>query len=412
MDTENNQDGEFYKEFSCHNDCITLFNEELYKNIFNKNQISSKKKCIPNPFTKENLHLLLDLSKTPTDVVDKVVKILNIGQDKIYGYFLEKDRETFFVPDKLIREMPMKVVDTHEVDYKGDVFKIIINSKTIVLPAVKKVSFRELVDIIGHYQHTNPLHFILYKILTIVAFVDRINIRVSTDSGFGKDSIVETIKHLLGETVNIYGATFAKLEYLLNNKLMILNEMGNLDADEKRIMQEFLLAVGAYFNSYTKRTRRTLSTQEIYDISKLSLMILYNLPSYYEGKAQQYFDQIFTRAVTNRFIPFVFDGHLTSKFNRVINPRDIMEKNTETYKNIISTLTYYRQNNLTEIKYNVPDVVKFGTHEERYYRTFNTTMKYIAEYAESQEEFNSLVTELFNCYRKYGKLLSKEKTLV
>ena len=176
-------------------------------------------------------------------------------------------------------DLPFKVITSEERDYKSDVYKIITKIQPISIPAEKRMNFRNLIDIMPAFNHTHPLHFLLYKIITLAAFVDRVNFRASTDAGFGKDSMVNIIAQLVDSTVNLYGATFAKLEYVLMNKLIVLNELGNLKKDGTMNMQEFLLATGAYFNTYTKRTRKTNSTQEQYDISKLSLIILYKLPS-------------------------------------------------------------------------------------------------------------------------------------
>jgi len=364
-----------------HNDCICLFNERLYSDIFSEENITSKKKCV------------------------------TLKGQKYYGYYLEKGKENFFMLDEAVDKMPFKVINYNETDYKGEVFKAIIEVKSISIPSEKKLSFRELVDITPAFKHTNPKHFLLYKIVALVSYIDRINARISTDAGFGKDSVVSILQQLVNSTVNIYGATFAKLEYSLLNKLIILNEMGNLKKEERVIMQEFLLAVGAYFNSYTKRTRKTALTQEQYDISKLSLLIFYNLPSYYLGKGQEYFDQIFTPAVSHRFMPFVFDGRLTTRFEDLLDARVIVDNSEQVYKDIIATLNYYRANKVMGIAYNVPAQLTFSDKEERYSRTFNTILKYVAEYSETQEEFNDLSTVLYGCFRKYEGLLVKAKEM-
>jgi hypothetical protein len=243
------------------------------------------------------------------------------------------------------------------------------------------------------------------------AYCDRINVRVSTDPGFGKDSVVNIIGQLVDSTSNIYGATFAKLEYCLINKLIVLNEMGNLKDDDKHTMQEFLLATGAYFNDYTKRSRKTNTTQEQYDISRLSLLIFYNLPEHYIGKSQQYFDQIFTQAVINRFIPFVFDGKLTTNFGQIFDINKVMIDHEQSYKDIIATLNYFKQNHVKEIKYQVDKTLTFPDSLKRYERTFNTILKYISEYAETQAEFDDLSRELYKCYKRYDRLLIKEKEM-
>jgi len=367
------------QEWIYHNDCLSLFTERLYENIFTKENIKTKKKCIP------------------------------IDGEKYYGYFLEKNKETFFIQDDGIKGLPFRIDKALETDYKGDVFKVITEFTSIKIPSEKKMSFRELVNNTPSFTHTNPLHFLLYKIVAISSYIDRLNARISTDQGFGKDSVVNIIQQLVNSTVNIYGATFAKLEFSLINKLIILNEMGNLKKDDKINMQEFLLATGDFSNDYTKRTRKTLTTQEQYNISKLSLLIFYNLPQHYIGKAQEFFDQLFTKAVIRRFIPFYFKGNLTTEFEKIIDIKQIVDKNEQNYKDVIATLNYFREHIIKEIKYDIPTNIEFSDKLKRYGRVFNTLLKYISEYAESQEEFNTLSLELFKCYKNYSKLLVTER---
>jgi len=369
-------------ELVFHNDCIQKFNNDLYDKIFTHENIASKHKSI------------------------------KIKGDKYYGYFLEKDKTQYFMLTEHLEHLPFKITEHIVDDYKGEVFHFITGVKSINIPATKQMSFRELVDIMPAFTHTNPLHFTLYKLLAIAGYCDRLNARISTDAGFGKDSVVGIIQQLVDSTVNIYGATFAKLEFSLTNKLMILNELGNLKNDEKFSMQEFLLATGAYFNTYTKRTRKTATTQEQYDISKLSLIIFYNLPEYYVGKAQEYFDQIFTKAVIHRFMPFVFEGRLTTKFEKIIDVEKIVEANEDVYKDVIATLNYFRYNKLKEITYTIPETIEFPETLKRYERTFNVILKYVAEYARTQEDFDKLSTELYDCYKAYEGLLISEKTML
>ncbi len=364
------------EEFCFHTDAVSLFNERLYSNIFTDENVVSKKKSI------------------------------KIGDEKFYGFFLEKGRNSYFALDEQVKNMPFKVLESAEHDYKGEVFTFITKIDPIEIPAEKRIPFRALIDYIPAFKHSNPLHFKLYNIVAKTAYIDRINSRISTDAGFGKDSIVNIIAHLNNSIYNMYGGTFAKLEFALINKLIVLNELGNLKGDDKHNFQEFLLATGAFFNTYTKRTRKGKLTQEQYDVSKLSLLLFYNLPSYYINKNQEYFDQMFTEAVINRFIPFVFEGRITSKFEKVIDVHNIVERNGQTYKDTIATLNYWRANPAREINYKVDDdVVKFGIKFKRYERTFYTILKYVSLYAESQKEFDMLTKELYACYKKYDKLL-------
>jgi len=365
-----------------HADCMQYFKECLYEGVFTETELSSYKKVIK------------------MDADD--------GKIKIYGYYLTKDKTLYFMHDSLINKLPFKVNENNlkEVDYKGDVFKLILPPvQTIKFNAQKEMSFRNLIDLCPNFDHSEPLDFTIAKIIMMTAMVDRINARIVTEAGFGKDSIAELQHQLVGSCANIYGATFAKLEYLLTNKIIVLNEMGNLSSTEKVSMQNFLLAAGAYFNVYTKRTRQSSFTKEIYDISKLSLIIFHNLPNYYISKGQEYFENMFTPALPHRFMAFVLDGRLTTDFESAINVKEIVDNNMENYKKIIRTIIYFQQNPIKKIKYEIPSNIIFSNKEKRHKRTFYTILKYIGEYCNDQEEFIVMATKLYNSYRKYNELI-------
>ena len=370
-------------EFIFHYDVIGEFNARLMKDIFSLDNLTTKKKAI------------------------------SIAGQKLYGYYLEKNQRMYFCPDDVFEDLPFRVINSMEVDYRGDVFEIIQEVEPITIPSEKRMSYRELVDWFTTTQHTNNLHQLLYAIAVTSGWCDRHNTRISTEAGFGKDSVVNNVSYLVDTTANVYGATFAKLEYNLKNQFLVLNEMGNLKSEDKANMQEFLLATGAYSNTYNKRTRKSGGTQEQYDISKTSIMIIYNLPDYYRGKAQEYFDQMFTKAVIDRFIPFVFEGRITTKYQNLLDPVEVLDKYEDTIKDIVATLQHFKENKVTEIKFDIPEHInfknKYGEKLQRYERSFNILLKYVSEYANDQEEFNGLVNELFKCYEKYETLLEGER---
>jgi len=351
-------------------DSISYFNQKTYNGIIKIEDLISKK------------------------------KVINLDQ-KYYGYFFKSGLELYFLPDKFVNSLPLKVTKKVEVDYKSDVFYLVTSVTPISMPVEKKMEFRKLIDTIADFEHTNQIHFKLYKLISVISAIDRINYRVSTEAGFGKDSVVNILNGLVGNISNVYGATFAKLEYVLKNNFILFNEMGNLKPDDKTNMQQFLLATGSWFNNYTKRTRKTESTMETYDISKLSLGIVYNLPEYYIEKGQEYFDTMFTKAVINRFIPFVFSGRLTTNFEENFDIKKVVKENNQTYRDLISTLNYFK-------KYGVNlhnSDIDLGISLKRYNRSLNVISKYIKEYSNTEEEYQELLKELLNCYKKYEELL-------
>jgi len=172
-------------------------------------------------------------------------------------------------------------------------------------------------------------------------------------------------------------------------------------------MQQFLLAIGAFFNKYTKRSRAGEGTKEEYDISKQSLGIIYNPPMYYVERGQEFFDIMFTKAVADRFIPFYLDGNLSEKFDAEFDVDKIVTENEETYKKIISTLLWYKKS-IVSNKYKLPNGIKFGDKERRYERTFLKICDYISEYCgDDEKQYKELTLELYKTYKQYDKYLKE-----
>jgi len=365
-----------------HNDSLQMFNELMFKDVLTIENVVSKKRSV------------------------------KAGDGKYYGYFLEKAGQTYFLEDfpennkSVLDILPIKVKERFETDYNKLVFYFIIKYTSVKIPTTKAMPFRELIDTLANFEHTNPKHFILYKLMVVAGYTDRINYRVIGERGFGKDCVINNVRDMVGSLANIYGATFAKLEYSLKHKFLIFNEMGNLKSEDKYSMQQFLLAIGAFFNKYIKRSRATESTLEEYDISKTSLSILYNPPLYYIEKGQEFFDTIFTKAVLNRFIPFYFEGMLNEKFDAEFDVEGVVRTNMETYKKVISTIRYYRET-IVMNKYLIPDDIVFDETTRRYERSFLKIADYISEYANDEKEYYELLYELYSCYKKYDDVLAE-----
>jgi len=364
----------------CHNDVIKHFKTIILNGVLTIENMDSRKKAIK----------------------------LNDYVEKLYGYFLHKGNESWFLLSEGVKDLPIKVTCQEEQDYKGEVFYLIKDYDSLKIPEKKQISFREMIDETGNFEHSNPLHFTLYKIITYTGYCGRINYRVIAPAGFGKDCIINNKIDLGAQAANIYGATYAKLEYNLKHTFLLFNEMGNLKKEDKANMQQFLLATGAYFNSYVKKSRKTSDnlTQEVYDISNTSLGIVYNPPKYYMDRGQEFFDNMFQPAVINRFIPFKMDGILKAP---MLGNEDTYEEakiHMPFYKKMVSTVNYYKDKDI-ENKYENDDIIEFNKYEERYKRTFNTICKYISEYAKDEEEYHKLSLELYKCFTTYKDEIRK-----
>jgi len=291
------------------------------------------------------------------------------------------------------------------------VLHIVTKCHTVNIPSERTTSFRNLVSWICNFEHDNETHWLLYKILIITAIADRVNFRVNTNAGFGKDSMVNAIIDLVNQTANIYGATFAKLEYYLLNKFLFFNEIGGLKEADKQNFQTFFLEIRDFSNSYNKHSRKTARTKEKYDISSTSVGIAGNYNNYYSDKGMQCFINMFTKAVNNRFLPLKFDGVLTQDFSEQFNLENVCSKNQTFYKKIISTLNRYRDNGkkLECVDWSYHPTRDFGYGGNRKKLSFERICKYISFYAENKEEYVYLTDTLYKCYK--AQLRDDEKVL-
>jgi len=356
-----------------HNLSLQSFNELLYSDVLLKNHISSKEQ-------------IYNFKETGTQV----------------GYRLNKvnDVKTYFLKSEDLNKLPLKITQTEKDSFRTDVLHIVTSVKTVRIPVSRETSFRNIIDWTCNFQHSQPKQFLLWKIVGIVSAIDRINYRVMTDAGFGKDSIVDAIIDLINETANIYGATYAKLEYHLLNSFLFFNELANLKKEDLVNFQNFFLATGDFKNKYSKRSRKTNETKEIYSISNISIGIASNVNEYYYDKGQESFVSMFTRAVNNRFLPLKFEGVLEHDFDISFNVENVVKKNATFYKKIISTLNWYRKNGrkLDPVEWKYDKEFDFGVSSSRYKRSFDVLKKYISFYAENKEEFVELVDLLYKCY--------------
>jgi hypothetical protein len=186
--------------------------------------------------------------------------------------------------------------------------------------------------------------------------------------------------------------------------------MANLKKEERSEMEHYLLAVGDFSNSYTKRSRanKNYASQEEYDISKLSLAIMYNdVKCYPEGST--YFDDLFQKAVLGRFPAFKFNGTVTEDFEDIPDPAKVVTEHWDTFVDIIRTMQYYKQNWRDELK-------PYGTVDYgltvRHQRVFNSFSKFANLYSRSEKEYRQLIGCLYNRMTEYRKMVEPHPSLL
>lgn len=324
------------------------------------------------------------------------------SQDKTPGYTLKKDLKTYFVRTEDIPKLPFRVKDSFALVQGSKVFHVVTSYSSVKIEPNPDLTFRELVDGFCNFEHTIPNHFLLWKIITISAYLNRVNYRLATPPAFGKDSCLDSLHDLTTNCIRVDNATFAKLEYALKYPYIMCNEVAGLKPDEKEEFKSFGLSVGAFQNSYTKRSRGSKTgAREMYDISNLSLGFTYNNKATYVNVGGDGFDKKFPEQFLDRFLPLKMKGQLiVGQFAKEgeINFEEECKANLEFYKSVIRTLQHLKENVPKKKGYKTfMGGLRGGRHE----RSFSTICLYIQEYSEDEKEYEKLCKVLLRCYEAY-----------
>lgn len=374
-----------------HTDTLTEFNHKLYTGLLKREHIVTHE--IATKFREESYFGYILEKEDPKTKL----------KDRFFLKTLWDNPENPEKPINIIERLPIKVVDSEKFSYRGEVFKFVLNPEVHSIPTKKVMSFRDMVEYFANYKHSNDIHWKLARIITLAANTERLNIRIVSEAAFGKDALVDIIQILNGNVANLYNATLAKLKYSLHKSLIVINELGGLKQEEVGRLQTYLTQAGCWKPFYENDSRGHKGTKEVMDIHDKSHIIYHNTKEYYENKGQQYFEQMFTKAIYDRFPAILLEGYVTEDFSDHASIGKFTEKDMTQLKGFISSLNYCRENPIINPKFEVSeDFWGFtGRQRQRSLRTFKIIAKYIAEWASSKEEFEEMCTVLNDSRKKY-----------
>jgi len=344
---------------------------------------------------------------------------LEIEVEEFY-YPFRKDKKIYLIPSAFVNKLPLNIMKEQKVSYKGKGYiipKLNENDGTYAIKPMKirpekRMSFRELVNVFANTKHDNPDDEWLWRLISIVALLDRINVRVATPPEFGKDSKINLLSSLSGKVGMISNPTVAKLEYLLFNKLIFLNEVSGIKSSSKEDVEQFILSCADFSNKYVKRSRASAGANEEYDISTTSLVVAYNDISQYTTKGQdKYFDFLWNNAgaINNRVIPFLFRGKQKTNFNKNFNVNSAIKDNWDFYLNFIRTLFWYWKNPTADDKdWNHNLTLDFKSNG-RWERNFNKIIYWLKKTCDNQQEYINKVQLLYKRHLDYLRMLGKEE---
>lgn len=344
-------------------------------------------------------------------VSNEVSKKFN--EEEYHGYVLEKDnpetnlKDRYFVKTDYISKLPFRIESFKKFSFRSDVFKFVCGCSTMKIPSRQDMTFKQLVDFFADYKHSNQYHQLISKLIVLAGYIERLNIRIVSPASFGKDSLVDILGILNGNVANLYNATLGKLKYSLNNDCIIINELGGLKKEDKYALQVYLTQAGAYKPKYENNSRSTIGTKEEMDLRNKTHIIFHNTPEYYRTKGQEYFEEMFTPAIMDRFPGLLMDGYVTEDFSKAEPIESFGDDGINNLKKFIASLNYYKEKKIQEHKYNIEDEFwEFnGKEKQRSLRSFKIITKYFAEYSNTEPEFIMLCEILKKCRLDYKDMI-------
>lgn len=333
----------------------------------------------------------------------------------LFVYPVKKGDVIYLIPTEFKKEMPLLVEKEIMISHKSKGYRLPVISadgKIAVRPMKikpqKMMSFRELVDNFANGKHDNPDDDLLWRLLVLISYLDRINIRVATPPEFGKDSKINLINAMTGSVGMISNPTIAKLEYLLHNKVLFLNEVSGIGSQSKADIEQFLLLTSDFSNRYTKRSRAGVGSSEGYNITNLSVLIAYNDITQYRNN-DKYFDFLWTNAgaINNRILPFLFSGKQLENYHRDFDITDAVNDNWEFYLSWLRTLMHFAIHRDDEDK----SFTKEYNFEKngRWKMNFQNIQKWIGKYVKDKPEFEALCDKYYARHKDYLKMLGFDK---
>ena len=350
-------------------------------------------------------------------------------------WLIRYNKKNYLLKPEEVKDLPIEIQKTESMTNRSSVYHKIESYYSVNVTAEHTMSPRELIQEFM-LDSTDAEANEEFTILAFASALGRVNFRVIGEPGFGKDSLFSMINSFTNDIAISNPRTVAAVEYRLNSKVLVLNEMSNLKSGQRQLLQNLMLMTGDYKSRYEKSSRKTKLTQDVYDISNLSQVVIHNpLWDYIlAGQKDKYFDKIFTNAVLDRFMPFAFtnfdpeihaeyqgsyiehDGKPVrldmSQFSDLHFEDSEYQENLPFYKKVLREIKYLRENYATMIKgYDrefIKDFKLRGRHRESFYRILD----FVDLYAEDEDEFNSLAKRLYQRYLDYYKHVKESEKIL
>lgn len=330
--------------------------------------------------------------------------------------FVEKDRYTYMLPEQFESQLPLKPIKYFEcLEKKSNktVFRFVQKVSSVNVPSDSLgKSFREMVDKFNPIEHTNPLHNTLMKLLAISSAYKGVGICVCSQPEFGKGVNFGLLKYLGQKTLFLTDPTKAFLyQGLLTNNILVFDEMTTCKSEMLREVETTIKKLKDNTPELPKQALKWGSQKSEADLRKKSTIFTYNRPQDLK-KAEKAFENIWSNpgAIFSRLPRFLFEGSVAQSMN---NPNDAaieeaIENNAQFFKDNTMMMSYWVKNLHTQLKGWGRDTLNL---KGRHYTNVEGWIDAIEAYSQTNEEFQSYLTELNNMQENYKRMLQGKTVL-
>lgn len=366
---------------------------------------------------------ILDLSNINEEGVVHIKKLLTMDENEIenfWGWKLAKNNTNYLFlqndndGNKLrIKDvLPIVVTKSRQVSDKGKVYQLIVEYKSVKFKPEQSISFKELVDRLDSIPHKNHEHRKILVFTALTQIFTRAYFRLSTPPGFGKDSINDTLKHLIGRCGTITNPTVARLEQeTVTTDWLAITEITKIPKSKWAEDELFLLDCAAHKPSTNKRSKANGIVGDVLTLRDFSISLFYNDLTN-SRNLEKYIDFFADDQLLDRFIPLRLYGTFNYTFEKSasLNIPKVVADNREWFMEMIYTLTWYKEHYAgLQNKYDT-ELSGLGL-SNRQLVSAQRLFKTISFYCDSQEEYDYWISVVKNAIIDYRMMIQYPKLL-
>jgi hypothetical protein len=297
-----------------------------------------------------------------------------------------------------------------KIPFKNKGYHLITNVKSVKFLSKQTMNYKNYIDNMLPYEHENPEEWTVWKVITDVAYRSRINVRAISYPGWGKDSPLVVLSLLRMDVASADKPSYPKLKWMLSNKNKIigLNEVQAIMAEEKRHLAKFYESTGAFEPAVVFDKRATNGVEEVAELENVSSMTFYNIP---ENPDEALFDDCFHPKVAGRVFPLMLTGgsHKVTALKEGFtdNITSISDDEVLAINEIVNNQKYYEDEWQEVLKGREEWKIKHSFNNNRWQRNYVTICNGLKMYSYSEEEFSKWEEVLWNMHKNYQDFLFK-----